>query len=163
MIRAGAVTRFAAHTRFYPSRLESIVVCLKVFLKIRSVTFDAHVIGIVRRRAPMQNIIGRDAFIGIQMKPVLTTFFSGACIPCKRQTLPVAVWLRSQILLQGKHTKGVLQRELGSTGRILIGADAVLLIHFAKSSFLLMVFERRRRKVAYNIFGRGELHGLVVV
>src|SRR5215475_5580216 len=108
-----AVARFAADVDRLPVGRESIGGGIVVLPDAGRVAVGAHEVPVLRRPRPVQLVVVRHAFGGVEVKPALAACFLRTRVPGDRERLDPAVRKLDEVLLERVDAEGVLDGELG--------------------------------------------------
>ena len=156
--RAWAVARLAADVHLGPGRLVAIALTVVALPQVGRVAGGAHQVPVLITAGPVQRVVRCDPFVGVQREPAPLRR-----VPRDGQALQPPARKRGQILLQRVDAEGIRQLEVG---RLAVGAFRVHEESIAAAKEPrgdTEMCERRVVEVAQNRFGRGRLHGEVVV
>ena len=73
----------------------------------------AHVVPVLVPAGPVQDVVGRDPLVRVEMEPALSSLLGGPTVPAGAQGLIPASGKRDEILLQRKGAEGVRDLVVG--------------------------------------------------
>src|SRR2546430_8750577 len=92
----------------------------------------AHEIPILVQLGPVQNVVVFDLFVGIEMKPTLTTLLLWPVVPGNGKRLQATIRKLDEILLKGLHAERVLNFKVCELSVRPIGLNEELSFFFEK-------------------------------
>src|SRR5258708_1274430 len=163
MSRALAVAPLTTDADFRPGGVEAITGRVVIFLHAGRVALGAHEIPVLIKLGPVQDVVVLDLFIGIKMKPALTSLFFWPAVPGDRKRLYSAIRKFDQILLQGIDAECVFHLESRNLAVGAVGRDEEFVISLEEAGMNAEIVEARVVKISKDGGGAGALHGMLVL
>src|SRR5262244_3170329 len=155
---AGAVTGLASHVDLAPLALVAVRSRIVVLLEVRGVALRAHEVPVLVAPRPVQRIVGRELFVGIEGEPALPFH-----VPSHGEALEPPPGEFHQVLLQRRHAERVLDLEVASLAVGALRVHEELAVARVEARALAEVGEGRVAKIAeHGVRGSG-LHRLSVM
>ncbi len=163
VVRAGAVARFARHVDLRPRRGETVGGRGVVLVDVGRVALGAHVVPVLVRPGPVQDVVVGDVLVRIQVKPALAALVLRAGVPADVERLHAAVGKGDQVLLQRVDAEGVGDAVLVQRPVRAVGAHVVAVVFLEEGRGDGVVGEGGVVEVAEDGARVGRLHGPVMV
>ena len=136
---------------------------IEVFPEIGRVAVRAHVVPVEMQAGPVEQIIGRDFLVGIEVVPALPALVDRARVPANLERLEPPAFRRQEILLQRIDSEGVFDLPVLALPPPVLGIDPILPLPGEKPEDAPEMLELGIFKIPENGFRGGDRHGFVMV
>ena len=125
---AGSVAGLAGDVDLRPARREAVLLRVVLLPDAGRVALGAHVVPVLRRTGPVQDVVEVDLVLGIEVEPPLPARGLRARVPRDAERLQAAARKLDQVLLQGRHAEGVPDLVVGELAVGAVGVNVELLV-----------------------------------
>ncbi len=153
------MTGLAANADFGKSRGEAVSPCVVVLSHAGRMAFRAHEVPVLVQLGPVQDVIGADVFVRVEVKPTLAAFVPWPAVPCDRQCLDSPVGKPDQVLLKRIDAERIFHFEDGEPAVRPVGLHQKFSVLAEETRAHPGVFESRLAEIAENRFIARMGHG----